>query len=390
MNKKLVCLAMVIVGAIVLGGCAAPTPQMVPQTVIVPQTVAVPQTVIVEKVTVATPAPAAPTAAAPAPRTINVFAGSGQDTSVEAAFVPSVIRIRANDTVQWKVGGDEIHTVSFNPPPALQPVAPIPGGGPTDFMIPPELGFGTRAPGAPVEKFSGTGYINSGVMSKQPAAPGAPPNDTFALTFDKPGAYKFVCLIHPFMTGVVVVESATDTSVPSQADVDAQAKAEKAGLDAQVKAATDWSKNPQSATGPNNTTLWFVNAATNVGDPDAAVYDFGPKTLTVKAGDTVNWFSAEFHTVTFNPKSPPDDFIIPKPQGANKPPILSLNPKILFPAKPSQSYDPTQYYNSGSLGYGNPTGNTFSLTFDKPGTYAYYCAVHVQLGMKGTVVVQPK
>jgi plastocyanin len=33
------------------------------------------------------------------------------------------------------------------------------------------------------------------------------------------------------------------------------------------------------------------------------------------------------------------------------------------------------------------TGQTFSFTFTKAGTFAYYCAVHPQ--MKGTVTVQP-
>lgn len=324
-------------------------------------------------------------------RTLNVFAGGGQDTTVEAAFFPSVIRIHASDTVQWKVGGDELHTVSFNPPAsAMNPVVPIPGGGPTDFMVPPELGFPTRAPGAPVETFSGTGYANSGILGKQPPAPGAPPNDTFALTFDKPGTYQFVCLIHPYMDGVVVVEPATDSTVPSQADIDAQIKAQKAQLDTQVKAATDWSKKPQSVAGPNNTTNWLVNAGINGGDPHAALYDFGPKATTIKAGDSVTWVSSEFHTVTFNPKPPPPDFIVPKPQGTNKPPLLTINPKLLLPSKPTATYDAAQYYNSGPLGLGLPGGNAFSLTFDKPGTYDYFCGVHVDLGMKGTIIVQAK
>jgi plastocyanin len=30
--------------------------------------------------------------------------------------------------------------------------------------------------------------------------------DTFSFTFDEPGEYSFVCLIHPFMTGTVTVE----------------------------------------------------------------------------------------------------------------------------------------------------------------------------------------
>jgi plastocyanin len=346
-----------------------------PQTVVAPQTVVVPVTAVPP--------------AAPAARTINVLAGNGQGTVAENAFLPNIIRVRVNDTVQWKVGSDEIHTVSFNPPPGLSAVAPIPGGGPTDFMIPPQIGFGTRAPNAPVEKISSGGYLNSGVLSKQPPAPGAPPNDTFAVTFDKAGAYMFVCQIHPYMDGVVVVEQANATTVPSQDQVNTDIKNQTADLDAQVKAAVEWGKTPYSADGPNKTKLWFVAAGGNVGDPSAGTYQFLPGNLTIKAGDTVVWSSPEFHTVTFSPDGKVPTFIVPKPPaGANQPPILSLNPQVLLPSKPSASYDPTKYYNSGPLGGGNPAGEAFALTFDKPGTYAYFCAVHADLGMKGVIVVQ--
>lgn len=30
--------------------------------------------------------------------------------------------------------------------------------------------------------------------------------DSFAVTFDKPGAYKYFCTVHPYMQGTVVVE----------------------------------------------------------------------------------------------------------------------------------------------------------------------------------------
>jgi plastocyanin len=30
--------------------------------------------------------------------------------------------------------------------------------------------------------------------------------ETFAYTFDKPGTYHFICSIHPYMTGTIVVE----------------------------------------------------------------------------------------------------------------------------------------------------------------------------------------
>jgi hypothetical protein len=58
------------------------------------------------------------------------------------------------------------------------------------------------------------------------------------------------------MDGVVVVEQANDTTVPSQDQVNADIKAETADLDAQVKAAADWGKTPNSADLPNKTELW--------------------------------------------------------------------------------------------------------------------------------------
>lgn len=43
--------------------------------------------------------------------------------------------------------------------------------------------------------------------------------------------------------------------------------------------------------------------------------------------------------------------------------------------------------NSGVLVAGGPT--QFQVRFTSPGTYAYDCELHDQLGMKGTVVVLP-
>ncbi len=41
-------------------------------------------------------------------------------------------------------------------------------------------------------------------------------------------------------------------------------------------------------------------------------------------------------------------------------------------------------WTSGSF----PRGQTFSYTFDKPGTYQYLCRQHLLNGMVGTIVVQ--
>ena len=124
-----------------------------------------------------------------------------------------------------------------------------------------------------------------------------------------------------------------------------------------------------------------------IGDPRPTSMEFQAKELTINSGDTVIWTSHEFHTVTFDPVPPAPEFIVPVPQ-PDGPPFLTLNPEVAAPAKPNNIYDPTQYYNSGFLSPGAPGGPTWSLTFEEPGTYKYFCAVHRPLGMEGTIVVK--
>src|SRR5262249_4642101 len=120
------------------------------------------------------------------------------------------------------------------------------------------------------------------------------------------------------------------------------------------------------------------------------IFDFLPKDVTIKAGDTIVWGSEYFHTVTFDPKTPGVDFILPKPPEGQAPPQLILNPDVLRPAKPAGTYDATQYFNSADLRPFSLGAASWALTFDKPGTYEYFCAVHRDLGMKGKVIVQPR
>ena len=75
-------------------------------------------------------------------------------------------------------------------------------------------------------------------------------------------------------------------------------------------------------------------------------FAFGPAAITVAAGTKVTWTNRddEPHTVT--------------------------------------SADDPKLFRSAAL----DTGDSFSFTFDKPGTYKYFCSIHPQ--MTGTVVVQ--
>jgi plastocyanin len=424
MIRKYLRLAIIlIVGAIILGGCAAPTPQMVPQTVVVPQTVTVPQTVVVPQTQVVTAVPPAATAAptaAPnqAARQLTVLVGAGQDTEQVMRFFPQNLKVRAGDTVTWKINGDEIHTVSFIGDGAFDktpkewltqdsgdlPGKMIPGfavlqpnaKSPADMMFDPLVFFATRQQGAPVEHYSGTGFISSGVMGKTTPPflpPDTPANDKFSVTFDKPGTYNFVCLVHlGTMRGTVTVVAANATDVPAQADIDAQAQKEIGPMIGLVKAAEGEAQAPQIEPGLNGTSIVHVragNADFISGDITAQALAFFPSVTRIKAGDTVVWTSTYVHTITFNPDPRVPDFAVLKPQ-PNGPPMLLLGPQVFVPARPAATYDPTKFYNSAEIGLFGANGLSWSLTFDKPGTYQYYCRLHVQLGMQGTIVVQPK
>ncbi len=78
---------------------------------------------------------------------------------------------------------------------------------------------------------------------------------------------------------------------------------------------------------------------------------FVPNTLTVKVGTTVTWVNQDsyIHTVT---------------SGTS-------------PSERSGLFD------SGNLN----GGKTFSFTFDKAGTYDYFCILHFSLGMIGKIIV---
>ena len=284
--------------------------------------------------------------------------------------------------------------------PIPVPAVPIPGGGPTDLMLNPEQVFPTRFPGAPVETYSGAGFINSGIFSEVSPAPGIPPNDTMSVTFDTPGIYPYLCLVHPgSMFGSVVVlppGAPAPFQADTQADIDTRADKESARLQARIDLARQQTegRDPISLRlptdpAPGGTNVVFVKAGATemiTADFNTQILEFFPQDLTIKAGDTVVWGSDYFHGITFDPSPTPAEFVIPEPQ-AQGPPILRLNDDVFLAAKPSAVFDASQYFNSADLGPFSPAGNSWSLTFDTPGRYEYFCVFHRQLGMEGTITV---
>ena len=124
----------------------------------------------------------------------------------------------------------------------------------------------------------------------------------------------------------------------------------------------------------------------------AEVVDFSPKNLTVKAGDTVTWVSAGFHTVTFIGEGSYRPFYVPmeQPDGTIEVGVAGESVRLI------DEFDETGYYNSGLIGPGvrrfgtRQEGIGFSLTFEKPGTYFYICPIHVAVGMTGVIRVEQR
>ena len=295
-------------------------------------------------------------------------------------FYPETITINAGDTVVWKLNSAEFHTVTF----------PVPGQKAPDFIV-PEGGDSQRLIANPLAAFPQGGatydptvYTNSGLLSRAPGSP-----QEYKLTFDKPGDYAYLCAVHAMMQGHVIVQETGKAYPKTQAQYDADAKAQLASDTAAAAKLEAGASAVVTEPGPNGTTTYQVKIGAGYGT--SAWMRFGPTDLTIHVGDTVEWVQNDVeapHTVTFaSGQTPPED-ILPEPQSSG-PPKLVFNPEVLAPAG-GNTYSGTSLFNSGLLqGTKSPAPGprTYSLVFDQPGTYQYVCTLHDGMGMKGTITV---
>lgn len=276
--------------------------------------------------------------------------GSEQNEAVQALqFYPSTITIDAGDPVTWNYPAGEPHTVTFlgpktSPPPPTDPSVPAPAGGST---------------------YDGSTYTSSGFLLG---------GQTYTLTFPKTGTYTYYCLIHGEMVGKVVVQQAGAPYPTTVGDVLTQSASASA---ADLKTGMDvLGKFPYTPGGPH----LVAGMAPGLGQPPlskASVVRFldgdslSDTSVTVAAGSTVTWTNRDTnlpHTVTF------------APVGSTFP---TMDP--FSPPSGGNTYDGSALVNSGPL----MPGQSFSLTFTKPGTYTYHCLFHDDTeNMIGTVVVQ--
>lgn len=161
----------------------------------------------------------------------------------------------------------------------------------------------------------------------------------FSKTFPAPGSVAYRCLIHPEMTGEVVVGEGSQGATPPAAGRSNGASSASAQQSSGSSPASAGGSSGLPSVGTVQAPL--TAAAADSADVDVADFEFTPAEVTVAPGGTVRWTltGQAPHTVT------------------------------------SDTFD------SGML----KAGDTYEQTFDDVGTIDYRCDFHPE--MKGTVTV---
>lgn len=311
-----------------------------------------------------------------------VGAESNDLGSEALAMLPNELWIQAGDSIRWNFPTHERHTLTFLKPGQTRPA----GFGPV-FGVP--VGCPGLTPDG--STFDGSACVTSGVLML-PEDDSAPPTGalTYSVIFPTPGNFKFVCLIHADMTGVVHVVSLTQTLPHDQAFYDQQARSDQALV---LSESSRQSRRGIPGSAENNVValgMGEIVTTTGAGAQTASLMRMVPDTIVIAVGETVEWRSLDpsiNHTVTFGTE--PAD---PRPVSANvqttsdgarsaviKSTADSVNSGFLTPTPQDRA----------NLAQAAPNITHFRVTFMSPGVFNYICAVHDQLGMKGTVIVYP-
>ncbi|WP_255430754.1 plastocyanin/azurin family copper-binding protein [Candidatus Nitrosopumilus sp. SW] len=236
-------------------------------------------TQVLGEVTSAVPAP-------PQTHVVETAEGSGGPGCEETneCYLPYTITIFVGDTVQWNNVDTAAHTVTS----------------------------GSMQDGT-------TGVFDSSLFMA---------GETFEFTFDKTGTYDYFCMVHPWMTGKVIVNEVTEMVVIEEPTEEPVSMEPEALPEPESK-----SNLPMSLT---------VSSPEGSGVPGCEETNecYLPYEATVAVGATVTWSNDDTaaHTVTSG----------------------NINAGT------------TGVFDSGLF----MSGATFEFTFDKAGTYDYFCMVH--------------
>jgi plastocyanin len=304
------------------------------------------------------------------------------------AFLPNEMWIHESDSITWTFSSNENHSITFLKVGQLRPTfaAGCPGGTPPN---------GTTPDGS---SFIGTNCVNSGLIS----TPGA----TYTVNFPTAGNYVVVCLIHVNQSGTIHVLKASDPLPHDQDFYDRQAAAQEhdllsdrdGGLLSKLREDTARNSDEHSPHAHDGLNIVVMGAGeyapTSGGAQSVSIMRFGRESITIHAGQTVEWASSDvsghsvqFGTGEFGPLDPatasPDVVFSRDTDGALHAILTSTNDNLY-----SGRIAPAAQERTG-LAQLAPGATRFRVSFTTPGTYPYICAYHDGIGMKGEVIVLP-
>ncbi|MDQ2895056.1 MAG: hypothetical protein M3Y09_05340 [Actinomycetota bacterium] len=134
----------------------------------------------------------------------TVSVGKAASGGVELfSMFPATLTVNTGTVVTFKMsrGSFENHTATFGPAAELKTLASTP---------PPALPAQEVFPSDPTQPVletptnHGDGFANTGVLDNDPSTATIPSSGK--IQFNAPGTYHYICLIHPFMTGTIVVK----------------------------------------------------------------------------------------------------------------------------------------------------------------------------------------
>jgi plastocyanin len=303
------------------------------------------------------------------------------------AFLPNEFWIHVGDSIRWIFSGDEIHTVTFLKNGQVRP----PNYSSTFGM---EVGCGSPVATADGASYDGNNCVNSGNIPWRPNPEVGP--RTYSVQFPATGNFKFVCLIHVDQTGVVHVMNLSETLPHDQDFYDREAEQQQRVLRSAVtRLAAIETRGDGNKVRTNHVVAGTgaIVTTTGGGSQVASLMRFLQDTTVVRVGDTVEWTNLDPsipHVVTFGKE--PDDPRLPFNVLATLPPGMDDG------ARRAVIHSPDDRVSSGTLPPAQqdrvnsaqtvPGTTRFRVTFMVPGTFHYTCAIHDELGMKGTVIVQ--
>jgi plastocyanin len=278
------------------------------------------------------------------------------------AFLPNEIWIHAGDTVNWTVGADEIHTITFLTVGQIR----------LPFFV-----------GCPGFSFGAASFDGSTCVSTPPMVSG----QTFSVMFPSSGNFKLVCLVHPDMTGVVHVLDPSASLPHEQSFYDKEAAAQARDLLAELNLGSV----RHHFEAANGVIMGAGKTLANGGGHNTiSLMRFVQPELVIHANATLEWTNDDPsmpHTITFGTEPvdtfPPSPNVSTDADGALHATVFSTGDSVHSGFIVSAPQDQTSLPQT-------PLGFTrFRVTFTKSGVYPYICALHDDLGMKGTIIVLP-